>query len=227
MARIAKKNSIRKNELMNAAEKLFYEKGYEKTSIAKIIDSVGVAKGTFYHYFKSKSDLLNQIIEREAGVSKQRLEEIVNEKKLNALEKINKTYSTSFNYRVNNKELFKMLLKVFYLNDDNILFSHKRNIKNIEVVGEAFTKIIVQGNEEKLFDVAEPSYTAEMIVRIGFQLDEVFARLLIFEEPTKVNKSILVKKCKAYENAVERLLGLSEGKLKIVNKTNIDKFYEE
>ena len=66
-----------------------------------------------------------------------------------------------------------------------------------------------------------------MIVRIGFQLDEAFTQLLTFEKLTSENKRKLLEKCKAYANAVERILGLSKGELKLVNKANIDKFYAE
>ena len=65
MVRIVKEHEERKNELLDAAQALFYQNGYETTSVAKIIDSVGIAKGTFYHYFKSKTDLLDQIVERQ------------------------------------------------------------------------------------------------------------------------------------------------------------------
>lgn len=41
---------------------LFDEKGYSETSIQDIVDSLGVTKGTFYYYYKSKQELLKDII---------------------------------------------------------------------------------------------------------------------------------------------------------------------
>ncbi|GAB6261663.1 TetR/AcrR family transcriptional regulator [Photobacterium sp. R1] len=49
---------VRLNELMAAAEKLFLEKGVEATTINEIVKLAQVAKGTFYHYFTSKNELL-------------------------------------------------------------------------------------------------------------------------------------------------------------------------
>ncbi|MCK4578956.1 MAG: TetR/AcrR family transcriptional regulator, partial [Candidatus Marinimicrobia bacterium] len=54
MARVLKEYDERKTEFLDAARELFYSLGYEQTSVNTIIEKVGVSKGTFYHYFKSK-----------------------------------------------------------------------------------------------------------------------------------------------------------------------------
>lgn len=46
-------------KILNAAWKLFEEKGYEETTVDEIIEATQTSKGTFYHYFKSKEDLLS------------------------------------------------------------------------------------------------------------------------------------------------------------------------
>ena len=66
MVRVVKTHQERKNELLDTAQMLFYKNGYESTSVADVIDAVNIAKGTFYHYFKSKRELLDQIIARVA-----------------------------------------------------------------------------------------------------------------------------------------------------------------
>ena len=44
---------VRRDELMDAAQALFMEKGFAATSVAEIVEGAGVAKGTFYTYFQS------------------------------------------------------------------------------------------------------------------------------------------------------------------------------
>jgi AcrR family transcriptional regulator len=46
------------NRIIDAAICLFSEKGYEATTVAEIAEAAGVAKGTFFNYFKAKEDLL-------------------------------------------------------------------------------------------------------------------------------------------------------------------------
>lgn len=49
---------IRREELMDAAQRLFLEKGFAATSVAEIVEAADVAKGTFYLYFQTKDDVL-------------------------------------------------------------------------------------------------------------------------------------------------------------------------
>ena len=64
MPRSTKAASDRRLEFINAAEALFNEKGFENTSVDDIVQRVGVAKGLFYYYFKSREELLAAIVDR-------------------------------------------------------------------------------------------------------------------------------------------------------------------
>lgn len=55
---------IRREELMDAAQHLFLEKGFVATSVAEIVAAADVAKGTFYLYFQTKDDVLAALRER-------------------------------------------------------------------------------------------------------------------------------------------------------------------
>ena len=57
MVRTVKKPEERRQEIILAAAELFRSKGYEKTTMQNVMDAVGIAKGTIYHYFKSSFDL--------------------------------------------------------------------------------------------------------------------------------------------------------------------------
>jgi AcrR family transcriptional regulator len=52
----------RQQEILDTAAELFYEKGYENTTIQEIADAVGILKGSLYYYIESKEDLLLQIV---------------------------------------------------------------------------------------------------------------------------------------------------------------------
>ncbi len=64
--RITKEPEERKQEILDTAMHLFYEKGYEKTSIADIAKAIGVAQGLCYRYFPSKEALFDSAIEQYA-----------------------------------------------------------------------------------------------------------------------------------------------------------------
>jgi len=55
---------VRVDDLMSAAAALFIAKGIEATTINDIVERAGVAKGTFYHYFETKEDVILALRER-------------------------------------------------------------------------------------------------------------------------------------------------------------------
>ncbi len=56
--------SERRDDLMNAAERLFLERGFDQTSVEDITTGAEVAKGTFYLQFSSKADILEALRRR-------------------------------------------------------------------------------------------------------------------------------------------------------------------
>ena len=53
-----------RDEIIEAAFRLFLERGYEATSLARILDTVPYSKGAVYHHFANKEALLDAVIER-------------------------------------------------------------------------------------------------------------------------------------------------------------------
>lgn len=58
---MAKQKTTTKSRIVSAAWKLFYEQGYDHTTVDQIIRESGTSKGTFYHYFNGKDGLLSSL----------------------------------------------------------------------------------------------------------------------------------------------------------------------
>ena len=63
MKRTIKKPDERRKEIIQAARELFQAKEYEKTTMKEIMVKLNIAKGTIYHYFSSKEELLEAVVE--------------------------------------------------------------------------------------------------------------------------------------------------------------------
>ena len=57
-----RKGEKRKQDLIRIAYRMFITKGYEHTSVDEIIAEAGIAKGTYYYYFESKEQMLEDVI---------------------------------------------------------------------------------------------------------------------------------------------------------------------
>mgnify|MGYP002228847532 CR=1 FL=1 len=59
MGKIDNNKQMKRESLLDSAFSLFIDNGFNKTSISDIVNNAGVAKGTFYLYFKDKYDIRN------------------------------------------------------------------------------------------------------------------------------------------------------------------------
>src|SRR5665648_519348 len=64
MARTRRDPEVRREELLDAATRLFADRGVEGTAVADIVAAVSVSQGAFYWYFESKDDIADAIVER-------------------------------------------------------------------------------------------------------------------------------------------------------------------
>lgn len=85
--RTLKKHDERKQEIIEAGAKLFAQKGYRTATVNDILKEVGIAKGTFYHYFNSKEEVMNAVINDITSVFMKMGQEIASNSDLSAIEK--------------------------------------------------------------------------------------------------------------------------------------------
>ena len=61
-----RKGTEKRQNLLDTAEKLFCQQGYEKTSVQDILDATSMSKGGFYHHFASKDEVMTALCSRRA-----------------------------------------------------------------------------------------------------------------------------------------------------------------
>jgi AcrR family transcriptional regulator len=167
MVRIVKDPKERKAEIMDTAERLFETKGYEETSVNDILQEIGIAKGTFYYYFKSKDEIMDAVIERNIDRQIQGLITIVEDKQCNALEKLRRIIYENSKMNLENEEMLDYLHK-----PENIVMHQKSLVQAVQKFAPVLSKIIRQGIEEKLFQTDYPLQLSEfLMVGMNFLFD--------------------------------------------------------
>ena len=88
------KKQVKREEIISAAKKLIIEKGYIKTSVEDITNEVGIAKGSFYTYFKSKDFLMETLLTEKAEIHREFMDKLIDNSKTlcEALEQYFKYY---------------------------------------------------------------------------------------------------------------------------------------
>ena len=225
MARVVKEHQERKNEILDTAQNLFYQNGYDNTPIANVINAVGIAKGTFYHYFKSKDDLLDQIIGRIARNIDAIIDKVLEEPEENAIVELNNIFNEIGQYKAQEKKVLIMMTHAIY-DESNIVLRSKLTNRRIKTVAPRIAKIISRGIAEGVFVTANPEDIAELILHMGTPLGERFAEYILNNQLNEQSMNEYVNLCKAYERAVEKVLGASEKSLNLFDLKVIKEFFK-
>lgn len=194
-----KDGKVRKNEILNIAESLFYSKGYNKTTINDILNESGIAKGTLYYYFKSKEEIMDAIIMRIIEIDVMNGKKIADDPNLTPVEKI---YNIIINQKPENVEykgkIFEQLCK-----PENYELQQKSLSLSVKYLSPVIASVVEEGIKKKIFSTPYPLETVEFLLVSGNTLfDEI-----IFE----LDEDALEKRLKVFIFALEKLLGTKEG----------------
>ena len=149
-----------KTAIIQVAGRLSDERGWNNVKIEDIVAEVGVTRGAFYHYFKSREDLIYSVfIQKLADDDPFQLAE--QQKELNALERL----------RFALKHSLKLQLELAFQNDMlKIMYEpvvYKSNVfSSLEIMGNAIENLLVEGNKDGSTSVEYPKHMAHALLVI-------------------------------------------------------------
>ena len=197
--RVVKSAEERRNEILDVAQTLFSEKGFDHASTNDIINRIGIARGTLYHHFSSKEEILDAIVERMTGDGIKKAERIVIANNVPILERLTGAIQALNIAGGSETEVMEQLHK-----PQNALLHQKMQERLISGVVPLITKLIEEGNENGIFDTEYPAEAAEMIM--------IYSNIA-FDELAGLTQEEKNKKGKAFIYHTERVLGAREGSL--------------
>jgi AcrR family transcriptional regulator len=197
--RIIKEYEERRNEILNTAERLFASKGYTKTTINDILKEIGIAKGTFYHYFKSKEEVMDAIIMRIIHADVAVAKKIAANPDIPVLDKLFHILLAQAPKTGGNKD--KMIEQFHQPNNAEM---HQRSlVQAILYLTPVLTDVIKQGIKEKVFVTDYPQETIEFLLASA---QVIFDEGLFQWKPHEA-----MQKAKAFVNIMETTLGAKKG----------------
>jgi AcrR family transcriptional regulator len=215
-----KRHEDRRNEILDTAQALFYREGYESTSIAQLIDAVGVAKGTFYHYFSSKEELLDELIERGYAELIPRLDELARQTERSAVERLNEVFAISTRWKADNRELIVESARVLF-HDDNIRLRRKNDEKATEEFAPVLSRIVAQGVERGELDTPYPEDAGELVFLLTRSMSDVITHLFLKAVEDAGYLEALLHKLQVIERAIERVIGAPENSIELADTDEI------
>ena len=155
---MAKTKEERRNEIIETAGKLFEEKGYEQTQVQDIVNEIGVAKGLFYYYFKSKDEVMEELADRYADAIIDAVNKLI-DKDISTFDKINRIFQIFIDSAEKKFGIFMGILNV----KNGI--THERIFFNVgKKMVPLVTELILSGNDNGECNCSDPKFITEFLV---------------------------------------------------------------
>jgi AcrR family transcriptional regulator len=225
MARTVKEYDERYAEFLDVAQTLFFSQGYEQTTVRQIIDAVGVAKGTFYHYFGSKIDILEALVERITAQMTRVLAEIVADETLGAVEKLERFFTHAQQWKVARKEFLLDTARALY-REENVLLRVRLRDEGIAAYVPLLAEIIRQGISEGVFHVASPDEMAGLVLMMPQNVSLSVTALLLSDDWDADDVAKVRRQITVFNTGVARVLGMPDDSLNLFDGADLDAWLE-
>jgi len=113
-------HAVRRDEILDVAERLIRTRGYDAMSIQNVQDDLGCSRGALYHYFGSKEAILEAVIERMTAAAMEILTPIAADPGLSATEKLQTLFASAGSWKSARSDLLLPLIRTWYVPGNDV-----------------------------------------------------------------------------------------------------------
>ncbi|HEX2922619.1 MAG TPA: TetR/AcrR family transcriptional regulator [Chloroflexota bacterium] len=225
MARVVKQHAVRQREILDTAQRLVYSKGYEQMTVQDILDTLQIAKGTFFHYFNSKQALLEALVDRMMEEMDQVIAPVMHDPNLSAIERLQSFFATTARWKVTQKVFLLQLLHVWYA-DHNAILRQKVRAAAFKRFAPFINAIACQGVQEGIFTTPYPEQIGEVVFVLIEGLGDSFVEPLLANGPRLEDLPRAESAVCAYTDALERVLGAPHGSVQLLDGDTLQEWFD-
>jgi AcrR family transcriptional regulator len=214
--RNANVHAVRRDEILDVAERLIRTRGYEAMSIQSVQDELGCSRGALYHYFGSKEAILGAVIERMTATGMAILEPIANNPDLCAVEKLQTLFATAGNWKAQRSDLLLPVIRNWY-SPGNDVTRVRAEAAAFEEFRPLMAGILRQGVAEGSMNVSSADHAAVILSALLAGSTDAIRRLLLDRLDGRVSFEEVERFIHAYDEAIQRILGLAPGTFTLID----------
>ncbi len=197
----------KRKEIIDQTIALIMTDGFNKFSLNKLLKKIEMPKGTFFHYYKSKQDLLDMVITESSKEIAENINDIADCENISAKEKIITLFKSSAEQSFNTSEGKEHAQQI--LTSENKVFFELVKDSLIDVFKDCLTKIIVVGNSNNEFEIKKVTGTVNQILNLTLGTNKIIGDLMLSNDVTskhnEINETIEV-----FEDLLALILGLED-----------------
>ena len=205
-----KKGDIRRTQILDAAEKLFFERGYDRTSVQDMLDALQMSKGGFYHYFDAKDSVLRAVSERRAQARFDRLKSELYGARRSPVDRLNLLLGMANLFRAEDVPFAALLLKLCYRDKDAAMCAHRRRVL-IDGLLPALNDVIAEGVADGSFHTRHPMEIGRLLLLLACDADDEVCNLLADRPDDPDGMLKLLEILHTWREGAEKLIGAPYG----------------
>ena len=209
-----KKGDLKRAQILDAAEKLFFEKGYDRTSVQDILDALGMSKGGFYHYFDSKESVLRAVSERRVEGRFDRLNAELYGMRRSPIDRLNLLLGMANLFQTEETRFAALMLKLCYVEKDAAMRDHHRRIL-LDRLAPYLADVIEEGVRDGSFHLRHPIEVGRLLLMLALDADEEACAMLAKEPDNPDVMLRMLELLNAWREAAEDLLGAPFGSVRL------------
>ena len=215
-----RKGDRRRRDIMLAAEKLFYEKGYEHTSVQDMLDAMDLSKGGFYHHFESKQSVMVAICEEKIQQMYDSAIQMARFENATAVEKLNELFRRANLLTHSDENYILLMLHAAYAPDSYMLRAKMQEV-TLQRLTPVVTDVVAQGLMGGEFYTRYPDLVGEQLVTLWLNLLDIIMQATIraLEEPEEVIG--VIDRMNAFRTSMELILNAPYGSIRLCEAEDI------
>jgi AcrR family transcriptional regulator len=159
MTRVAKAPEARRAEILEVARNLFEARGFANVSVDEIVQQMGVAKGTFYYHFRSKTEVLATLARQMVEAMAEEARALAADVSLDPVTKLAVALASFRRVRDDGREVVDGLHR-----PENRELHERSNIETVRILGPVLAAIVDEGCAKGVFDVADSLATVQFVL---------------------------------------------------------------
>lgn len=191
----------KRNEILKKALQLFMEQGYEETTITHVMQASQISKGALYHYFQSKEEILQAVLEYLLQADYERIKPLLENPGLSALEKLQGLFGPKVGVA---QEVHQV--EQYFQGRAKSLFHYRLQEQSFVQTARVLAQVLHQGIAEQVFTTAYPEEMAAFVV----------ASIQSVLVGTQAQKQHLPRQVSALVALMEQCFGTAPGGLQFV-----------
>jgi AcrR family transcriptional regulator len=217
-------HALKRDAFIDVAQRLIQTKGYEELSVQDVLDALDASKGAFYHYFGSKADLLEAVVERMADGVEEAWADLMADPDLTGAQRLDAVFATTAQYKAERKDLVIAVLEL-WLSDQNAIVREKLRRLAARRVTPVLVEIVRKGVADGEFSATDPDATAAVVAALIQGTSEAAGDLYLAAQAGAIGLNEVAAAFAAYTEALERILGLPAGSLHPIDESTLELWF--